>query len=330
METRFSCDCGKSLNVTRLAPGQRVMCPGCGSELTVPDNAAGRELIDASGDPCPACGAALSHGAVICVQCGTDLKSGHKLQTQVQVADEPKAAKEASVRAHLYREGGTYQDLKREREFEQSHPCLNRCMRLCPKTSVYLTIMALVLFLIPTYRLGLWAECVAEIVVVLTLLVVPFVAFFGSYAAWYALQRKVKRWGASWAFAGCGTGLAIWLIFAVLAFNGHLPFEHNARLAIRRQMELTKNLPEQVTLTNFNVDIDYSTFWGARKCSYSATVVGPDGEEIGPLEGWVALDELDTIIKAHRVFEKARNEAEWKMKEWKMKSRMKRRRNSRR
>ena len=106
---KFSCDaCGKTYSWKNELAGRRVKCK-CGTTMTVPaTDPAADELPDgfddlgalADGAPagggdyaamagparggasCPTCGGQVDPSAVICVGCGTNLKTGKKLKTQ--------------------------------------------------------------------------------------------------------------------------------------------------------------------------------------------------------------------------------------------------------
>jgi hypothetical protein len=106
---KFSCDgCGKSYSWKTELAGRRVKCK-CGGVMTVPASdpaavddalppdfedlyalAEGAAVAEAvtppaftrGGAPCPSCGAHVDGGAVMCVSCGTNLKTGKKVKTQ--------------------------------------------------------------------------------------------------------------------------------------------------------------------------------------------------------------------------------------------------------
>ncbi|MHC5058376.1 MAG: zinc ribbon domain-containing protein [Planctomycetota bacterium] len=91
---RFNCpSCGKVLNVKDEYAGKKARCPGCQEALTVPyaPEAAGAAAAAApapSASACPSCGGALPEGAVFCVACGYDLRTGKQLQTVTEEAAE--------------------------------------------------------------------------------------------------------------------------------------------------------------------------------------------------------------------------------------------------
>ncbi len=83
---KFSCpSCGKVLNVKDEFAGRKARCPGCKEVLTVPyapEAAVAAEAPSAaSPSVCPGCDGALPEGAVFCVACGYDLRSGKQLET---------------------------------------------------------------------------------------------------------------------------------------------------------------------------------------------------------------------------------------------------------
>ena len=82
---KFSCpECGKNLKVKDEHSGKTITCPACGSKITVPAPDGG------SGASCPGCGAGVAPDAVICVKCGTNLRSGEKLATATGGGPEPR------------------------------------------------------------------------------------------------------------------------------------------------------------------------------------------------------------------------------------------------
>ena len=95
MAIRFQCTCGHTLTAPDKIAGRSAKCPHCDSVVAVPS----REPIDEppsrpaaastkSGadrpppaDKCPKCSAELAAGAVLCVQCGFNLRSGTQMHT---------------------------------------------------------------------------------------------------------------------------------------------------------------------------------------------------------------------------------------------------------
>jgi len=99
------CQCGKSLVVKEELVGKRARCPHCKEILTIPDLKAGAEpkaqehetyamaaappsttpKAPAAANPgalagaCPSCAHALSAGAVLCINCGFDLRRGKRV-----------------------------------------------------------------------------------------------------------------------------------------------------------------------------------------------------------------------------------------------------------
>lgn len=101
----FSCPCGRKLTAPLIAAGKRVSCPACNKDLMVPEAApaapkppaaapavaaaaaaAGKDKDEGSGlytlakPKCPNCKAELDVNAQFCVQCGTNLSTGSKVQ----------------------------------------------------------------------------------------------------------------------------------------------------------------------------------------------------------------------------------------------------------
>src|SRR3954447_11640808 len=100
MAGKFSCDaCGKTYSWKPELAGKRVKCK-CGQPISIPaHDPAGDDVGDlgdlaalsegapttpgavAGGPTCPGCGSGVDPSAVICVNCGQNLKTGKKLKT---------------------------------------------------------------------------------------------------------------------------------------------------------------------------------------------------------------------------------------------------------
>ena len=122
MAIEFACPtCGKVLKLRDEAAGKKGRCPYCKEVITVPEASLAQddliEIVPADAPkkppvlpprppkpsvstpappaappaeatkPCPDCGKPLGEKAVICVNCGLNLKTGKKLQT---VFEQPK------------------------------------------------------------------------------------------------------------------------------------------------------------------------------------------------------------------------------------------------
>jgi hypothetical protein len=81
----FSCpSCGQSLEAPGDMAGETVPCPACNTNMIVP----GAQPAPAGGaagtaGKCIKCGEALPAGAVLCVHCGTNQKTGETLETEL-------------------------------------------------------------------------------------------------------------------------------------------------------------------------------------------------------------------------------------------------------
>ena len=93
----FHCQCGKMFSWTPEKAGKHAQCPGCDQTITIP------QLPDTfEHDPqpanasqtihCPACKTPLQPKAVICLECGYDLRTGKQLTTKIQPAEKNNAA----------------------------------------------------------------------------------------------------------------------------------------------------------------------------------------------------------------------------------------------
>lgn len=99
MPIKVVCKCGQQLAVKDSLAGRAVKCPKCGQPVKIPSSgestaakdrvdAAISDLLDEAGLHggilrCPGCGTPLAENAVLCVQCGYDLRKGHRIKTRV-------------------------------------------------------------------------------------------------------------------------------------------------------------------------------------------------------------------------------------------------------
>ena len=85
-EFRFNCpQCNEELEAAEDMTGETVECPSCEAHFEVPaagGNDAG--AADASGSGCPSCGVEMPADAVLCVQCGYNVKLGKKIDTSFE------------------------------------------------------------------------------------------------------------------------------------------------------------------------------------------------------------------------------------------------------
>ncbi len=107
-------ECRASLRLAQaLPPGQKVRCSKCGKDFTppaaapAPADAGAIALAPEPETPCPSCGAVLPPKAVLCVNCGYNLRTGQKLEG-------PKKAKKKS------RSRGSPADLATEELFHEA------------------------------------------------------------------------------------------------------------------------------------------------------------------------------------------------------------------
>lgn len=85
MAIRFKCECGKLLTAADGTTGRRAQCPACQRVMRVPSAPRAEEPALAppapasAGSACPSCGQPMAVEAVLCVQCGFDLRSRSRL-----------------------------------------------------------------------------------------------------------------------------------------------------------------------------------------------------------------------------------------------------------
>jgi phage FluMu protein Com len=99
MPIKIKCKCGKVLAVPDSMAGKKGRCPACKVILSIPAAKGPPKLklaagaATATGAPaapasekktCPYCSAILPGDAIICVNCGTNLLTGQKLETKVE------------------------------------------------------------------------------------------------------------------------------------------------------------------------------------------------------------------------------------------------------
>ncbi len=96
MPIDFHCDgCGRTLRGADGSQGNAVQCPACQVSTVVPVELRFAEgMVDSRPAPpplsgpartppdCPACGKALAPGAVLCIECGFDLRTGDRRKTE--------------------------------------------------------------------------------------------------------------------------------------------------------------------------------------------------------------------------------------------------------
>ena len=83
--------CGQSLEGSSELCGQSISCPSCNGQIDIPElDSAEPETSAASPETpasvCRGCQAPLEADAVICIQCGTNQKTGEKLRTEFEQA----------------------------------------------------------------------------------------------------------------------------------------------------------------------------------------------------------------------------------------------------
>ncbi|MBN1436482.1 MAG: EI24 domain-containing protein [Sedimentisphaerales bacterium] len=88
----FQCQCGKIFTWKPEKAGKHATCPGCKTQITIPQL---QHTFEHNPQPtiplpnlCPACEKPLQPNAVICIECGYNTKTGKQLTTKVQ--DPPK------------------------------------------------------------------------------------------------------------------------------------------------------------------------------------------------------------------------------------------------
>jgi len=82
-------DCRKGFKLRDSLAGKKVKCPACGTVIKVPDRQATPEPLHyhPARQICTNCGAVLGVRAVICPQCGGDVRTGI---TQLRITPEEK------------------------------------------------------------------------------------------------------------------------------------------------------------------------------------------------------------------------------------------------
>src|SRR3954453_22236198 len=105
------CECGKKLKAPATAVGRKAKCPACGNVLVITpppppepveddglgalydlanaeQSAAASNQVDDS-PRCPKCAAEMGTGAVLCVNCGYDMRSKSKLGAATKAVAGP-------------------------------------------------------------------------------------------------------------------------------------------------------------------------------------------------------------------------------------------------
>lgn len=105
MASQIKCPhCGKAYKWKPTIAGKRFRCRRCGEVLDVPDEkptdqgdyqlatdkSPEEEEVLAPEGKCPNCGNKLRTTAVVCINCGFNLKDGKRIETRVEDDDIPK------------------------------------------------------------------------------------------------------------------------------------------------------------------------------------------------------------------------------------------------
>jgi hypothetical protein len=108
MAIHVTCTCGKQFKVKEELAGKRGKCAACGRALSVPTLAPSADQEKASPSPrraCPTCRQALQPKAVICLNCGLDLRTGKQLpqaKSSAPAAPSRPSAKAPASSARLW------------------------------------------------------------------------------------------------------------------------------------------------------------------------------------------------------------------------------------
>ena len=113
MPIKVTCQCGQRFAAKERLAGRKVKCPKCGSLLKIPqpeqskpDQPNGPEPgkqpgamadllheggMDGAAAPnvCPGCRTVMPQGAIVCIHCGYNQKSGQKMETEAAPAGPP-------------------------------------------------------------------------------------------------------------------------------------------------------------------------------------------------------------------------------------------------
>ena len=99
-DIKFACpQCQQHIQAEAGYSGMEIACPSCGGRMLVPQLATAQSSpsppvppLAPAGTACPACGAALAPQAILCTQCGYNLRTGQRLPTR-SPAGRPAAAR---------------------------------------------------------------------------------------------------------------------------------------------------------------------------------------------------------------------------------------------
>ncbi len=106
--SKITCpSCGKSYAVRAEHAGRKVRCK-CGTVMVVPSalgnsgGGAGGNAAETGGErvSCPECGATLGAAAVLCVQCGYNLKTGARVGGVAPADSSPESPQESLPKSH--------------------------------------------------------------------------------------------------------------------------------------------------------------------------------------------------------------------------------------
>ncbi len=205
-----ACQCGQRFQARDELAGRQAKCPKCGSILTIPRPAARSpassskpaaspldDILDDAGidelakPRCPECHAELKPGAVLCVACGYDLKSGKQLQTKVVGAEE-----EDPAYANLPTHGNDLLD-RAEREIVRQRLQEERLQRGAPWWVFLVALILCGVFVSVAVRLRpnplLMAGIVAGGLFEFTLLAASFAGACSMYMAFRRARGPVSQ-----------------------------------------------------------------------------------------------------------------------------------------
>ena len=82
---KVTCTCGKTMKAPAAAMGKKAKCPGCGAIVLIGAGGSAAPVAPAAApaNACPNCASPMPQGAVLCINCGYDTRTGKKFTTEI-------------------------------------------------------------------------------------------------------------------------------------------------------------------------------------------------------------------------------------------------------
>ncbi|MBN1436481.1 MAG: hypothetical protein JW936_05365 [Sedimentisphaerales bacterium] len=156
----FRCQCGKTFTWTPEKAGKHATCPGCKTQITIPqiqDTFEPNRQSDAEPQTlhCPSCKNPLQPNAVVCIECGYNLKTGKQLTTKIKVSAPADPDPDQTDKKQQSPDDSYSHSPDRPTYFEDEHPFIAGKLRDLSKTGPILCFFgSLICFFDFSYLVG--------------------------------------------------------------------------------------------------------------------------------------------------------------------------------